>query len=129
MCFTNHLRATSRGAAGAFVVLLAFVIGLLSVTRAHAQVTYRAPVPNGLQAASAVPARPVYPQRVYAFKDEPLMSINNSYLGYGNLVYVGPNPPSPGYVTRYGQMQSAGVVRTPGPVPQRRGFRLFGRRR
>ena len=75
--------------------------------------------------------------QTYAFKDEPLMSINRSYLGYSNFVWQGPHAPAPGYVTQYGQARSPGYVRAAAPAPavvaapapvQRRG-RWFWRRR
>src|SRR5262249_44036868 len=76
------------------------------------------------------PAPPAFAPspRVSSLKDEPSMSINRSYPGYGTLVYVGPDPPAPGYVTRYGAAVTAqGYTRA--PAPARRGFRLFGWRR
>jgi hypothetical protein len=50
-----------------------------------------------------------YPySRPYRFSDEPLVSINRSYLGYSNFVYSGPGlpahhnpPPRGGYVQTY----------------------------
>ena len=83
---------------------------------------------------------PPYP---YRYKDEPLMSINRSYLGYSNFVDYGPRPPAHanppprgGYVTGYAAPRApvyatprAPVYTTaPAPVysaPVRRGG-LFG---
>lgn len=72
--------------------------------------------------------------RGYAFKDEPLMSINRSYLGYSNFVYYGPGSPSP-YATAPSTAPARGYVAgyTTPPTyyytrpPVRRG--LFGWRR
>jgi hypothetical protein len=57
-------------------------------------------------AAADARAQAGYPySRPYRFSDEPLMSINRSYLGYSNFVYPGPGlpahanpPPRGGYV-------------------------------
>jgi hypothetical protein len=90
----------------------AIVLGEAGAARAQGPYGYR-----NYRAPSVGAASP----RGYAFKDESLMSINNSYLGYGNFVYVGPDPPAPGYVS--------GVPRSYSPAPVRRGVRWFGRRR
>jgi hypothetical protein len=95
----------------------------------------------------APPAAPVY--RGYAFKDEPLMSINRSYLGYSNFVDYGPESalgsysgynaavraraaaPAPAYVPARTYAQTPTYYQAPTyaqPAP-RRGFRLFGWRR
>jgi hypothetical protein len=65
--------------------------------------------------------------RGYAFKDEPVMSINRSYLGYSNFVYYGPHPPAPGFLTDGLASRAPGYVRP--SAPSRRGFPLFGGRR
>jgi hypothetical protein len=46
-----------------------------------------------LGAAAGASAQAPY-GRPYYFKDEPLMSINRSYLGYSNFVYYGPGLPA-----------------------------------
>jgi hypothetical protein len=59
-----------------------------------------------LGATANARAQAGYPYaRPYRFSDEPLMSINRSYLGYSNFVYPGPGlpahanpPPRGGYV-------------------------------
>lgn len=79
--------------------------------------------------AQFVPAP--YP-RGYAFKDEPVMSVNRSYFGYTNFVDVSGrtpafgNPPRPRTVRPYNP-----IVRPDGSVvvPARRGFHPFRRRR
>jgi hypothetical protein len=89
--------------------------------------------------AAEAPAQWAYPGSapygygpVYAFKDESLISINNSYLGYGNLVYQGPHPPAPGYATGYVAPPRRYVV-TPPPAPvwraprRARVWRAYGR--
>ena len=80
--------------------------------------------------------------RPYRYSDEPLMSINRSYLGYSNFVDYGPGlpahsnpPPRGGYVTGYAAPRApvyaaprAPVYTVPTPgysAPVRRG-RLFG---
>jgi hypothetical protein len=89
----------------------------------------------------------------YAFKDEPLMSINRSYLGYSNFVDYGPDsalgaysgynaavrarayPPAPVQAPRYVQAPTYAQAPTYYQAPTyaqpapRRGFRLFGWRR
>src|SRR5262249_31641018 len=93
-----------------------------------------------------------YYSRPYSFKDEPVMSINNSYLGYGNFVYPAPEPPAhanpPGwggatapryyvqrpapvyYVQRpaqvYAQQPAAANVQRPASAPTRRWMRWDG---
>lgn len=68
----------------------------------------------------------------YRFKDEPVMSVNRSYLGYTNFVYYGPDPAF-GYPPKYKTFRPQTYVHTPAPAPvyapPRRGFRLFGGRR
>jgi hypothetical protein len=68
----------------------------------------------------------------YRFKDEPLMSINRSYLGYSNFNYYGPDPALGAYTT-YRASRPQTYVQAPASapvqVPARRGFRLFGGRR
>ena len=62
-----------------------------------------------LGAAADARAQAGYPSsRPYRFSDEPLMSINRSYLGYSNFVWGGPGlpahanpPPRGGYVGAY----------------------------
>jgi hypothetical protein len=62
-----------------------------------------------LGATADARAQGSYPySRPYRFSDEPLMSINRSYLGYSNFVYSGPGlpahhnpPPRGGYVYTY----------------------------
>jgi len=79
----------------------------------------------------------------YRYKDEPLMSINRSYLGYTNFVDYGPGlpahanpPPRGGYVTGYTARRAPVYTAPRAPVyatapatgysvPVRRG-RLFG---
>ncbi len=76
----------------------------------------------------------------YSFKNEPLASVNQSYLGYSNFVYQGPRAPSP-YPYPYGYptapapaaVQPRTYVAAPAPTtyvaaPPRR-FGLFGRLR
>jgi hypothetical protein len=96
-------------------------------------------------------SRPTYGG--YAFKDEPLMSINRSYLGYSNFVDYGPEsalgaysgynaavrarayPPAPVQAPTYVQAPAYVQTRTYAQAPTyyqapaRRGFRLFGWRR
>jgi hypothetical protein len=68
------------------------------------------------------PTPPAAPyQRVYSYADEPLMSINRSYLGYSNFVSSAPGLPPGGYATGYRYVPAPGYV-TPAP----RGFRRFG---
>ena len=70
------------------------------------------------------------PVRGYDFNREPLMSVNRSYLGYGNFTYQGASPPAPGYVTPYGQAVNRGgyaYARNYNALRPRRG--LFGRLR
>jgi hypothetical protein len=64
-----------------------------------------------------------YP-RGYSFRDEPVMSINNSYLGYGNFTYYGPTL-APRFLTGNKPYQSPGYTY----APARRVFRPFGWRR
>lgn len=78
---------------------------------------YRYVNPPPAQAGSAFP---------HAFKDEPLASVNRSYLGYSNFVDYGPNPPAPRYVTPYGRAVHPGYYDS---APARGGIRWFGRRR
>jgi hypothetical protein len=62
-----------------------------------------------LGAAADARAQAGYPySRPYRFSDEPLMSINRSYLSYSNFVWGGPGlpahanpPPRGGYVYTY----------------------------
>jgi hypothetical protein len=70
--------------------------------------------------------------RGYRFADEPVMSINRSYLGYSNFVDPGPGLPAhadpPGQysaTTRALARQAPAYVRA--PASPRRGFRLFRR--
>jgi hypothetical protein len=55
---------------------------------------------------------------VHAFRDESILSINNSYLGYGNLVDVRPNPPALGSGA-IGDTAPAwhGFIAPPAPIP------------
>lgn len=102
---------------------LAAVIALGVATEGRAQ-------SGGVGAASATPmihpsapVAGVAPPGVYAFKDEPVMSINNSYLGYSN--FVDPDHTAPRYVFGHGVAQPPVYA----PIPQRRVGRWFGRRR
>jgi hypothetical protein len=63
------------------------------------------------------------PPGSYAFKDEPVMSINNSYLGYSN--FVDPDHPTPRYVFSHGATQP----QVHAPIRQRPPRRWFGWRR
>ncbi|MDR3635848.1 MAG: hypothetical protein P4L84_18745 [Isosphaeraceae bacterium] len=101
---------------------LAAILALAGVSGARGQTVYVGAAPNGYYRAPA----PVYSQN-YAFKDEPLMSINRSYLGYSNLTYTGPGSLSPFGATGTGTAVAPAYVSAPAPV--RRGFGLFGRRR
>jgi hypothetical protein len=79
-------------------------------------------------------------QAPYSFNSEPLMSINRSYLGYGNMVYNGPGSLSPYYSS---PARAVAPVAPAAPTatyyvptqaqtyyaPARPRFRLFGWRR
>lgn len=69
------------------------------------------------------PAAGVTPPGAYAFKDEPVMSINNSYLGYSN--FIDPDHPAPRYIFNHRVAQPPVYA----PAPQGRVVRWFGRRR
>ncbi len=88
------------------LVRLALAASLASGLGGHA----RAQAPRAAGGAYAAP----YP-RGRAFEDESLVSINRSYLGYGNSLDRRLSPTAPGYVTGRA-------------APARRG-RWFGRRR
>lgn len=63
-----------------------------------------------------------------AFQDEPVMSINNSYLGYGDFTYYGP-PVSPFGNARRPAAPTRGYVVAPAPpLVRRRVFWYRGRR-
>ena len=56
----------------------------------------------------------------YSFKDEPLMSINRSYLGYSNFVYYGPGLPA--HANPPGRAAAVGApvyTQPPAPAPAR----------
>jgi hypothetical protein len=96
----------------------ALVGGLLLVVAAEA----RAQAPPGYR-------------RVYSYSDEPVMSINRSYLGYSNLVSDAPGLPPGGYPSGYRLVPAPGY--RIGTVPDngnrpgyaRRPLRRFGWRR
>jgi hypothetical protein len=105
--------------------LLVAALGCCAVHAADASAQYVYPpgAPPVVQYRSA-PA--VSPPRPYRFSDEPLMSVNRSYLGYSNFIDTSGYPPAPGYVTRYGQAVNQGLipVRTrPRWFVGRRGYR------
>jgi hypothetical protein len=92
------------------------------------------------EAASHASAQGAY-GRPYAFKDEPVMSINNSYLGYGNFVYPGPglpahaNPPgwysaprtwTPAPAQAHARVYVRRPAPAPAPAPARRTIRWNG---
>jgi hypothetical protein len=104
-------------------VALALALGVAADARA--QWVYSGSAPYGYQYYyPAPPAGAVYP-RVYAFKDEPVMSVNRSYLGYTNLVDVSGRPSAPRFMTDYGNRTQGYYV----PAPAPRGVRWFGWRR
>src|SRR5262249_50891509 len=85
-----------------------------------------------LGAAADARAQASYPYagaRPYRFSDEPLMSINRSYLGYSNFVDPGPGLPAHANPPPRGGYVNAAPSPSPGPpaayVPVRR-FRWFG---
>lgn len=84
-------------------LLLAFAASAQAQWPSAGGVSY-APQYGGYSAGAAVSPRP------YAFRDESPISINNAYLGYGNLVDSSGRPPAPGYVTRYGQAVNRGFA-------------------
>jgi hypothetical protein len=107
-----------------FGLALAGALALGPAAVARAQWVYAGSAPNAYRYPVA-PSGGAY-SRGYAFKDEPLMSINRSYLGYSNFVYYGPHPPAPGFLADGLAPRAPGYVRP--AAPARRGF-LFGGRR
>jgi hypothetical protein len=112
---------------------LAFALLLGHADDARAQGTYNRRGWSGQRYTSSPRASGSY-SRGYNFADEPVMSINRSYLGYSNFVDPGPrlpahaDPPGPNSATtRALGGQAPGFVRA--PAPARRGFRLFRWRR
>jgi len=102
---------------------LAVVIVLGLSTEGRAQ---GGPVGVVASAPTIYPTSPVAgvtPFGAYAFKDEPVMSINNSYLGYSN--FVDPDHATPRYIFS----RRAAQPRVHAPVPQRPVGRWFGWRR
>jgi hypothetical protein len=99
----------------------ALVLGHAAAARAQGAMIGGAPYGNRY---SGPPPHAAPYRRVYSYMDEPVMSINRSYLGYSNFVYDGPGLPPGGYATGYRYVPAPGYV-TPAP----RGFRRFGWRR
>jgi hypothetical protein len=100
---------------------LATVIALGFSTESRSQAGYARVAPSAPMIYPTTPVAGVTPAGAYAFKDEPVMSINNSYLGYSN--FVDPSHPAPRYIF------NQGAVRPPvsyAPIPQRRGTGWFG---
>lgn len=89
-----------------FVLMGVLVFGGASLAEAQMLSTGAGPAAYSYYSAPAAPAGSA---RGYAFKDEPLMSINRSYLGYSNFVYYGPGSPSP-YATAPGTAPARGYV-------------------
>jgi len=88
---------------------------------ARAQVE-ASPSPRVFYPSAPIPG--VTPPGAYAFKDEPVMSINNSYLGYSN--FVDPNYPAPRYINPHAPVRSN---RQATAATTRRVGRWFGWRR
>ena len=101
--------------------VLASVLMLETCTEAAAQssatATARGPI------YPTAPVSGLTPPGAYAFKDEPVMSVNNSYLGYSN--FVDPTYPPPRYINPHAQAQPGATSAPARPRPAR----WFGFRR
>lgn len=103
------------------VLAAVIVLGLAAAGRAQSgHVGVASAVPTTYPTS---PVAGVTPPGAYAFKDEPVMSINNSYLGYSN--FVDPDHPAPRYLFNHRVAQPPVYA----PVPQRRVGRWVVRRR
>jgi hypothetical protein len=68
--------------------------------------------------ANSAPVR-VAPSRGYAYKDESLLSINRSYLGYSNLIDTSPRPPAHADPQVYAATRAGGYTGGASPAPRR----------
>jgi hypothetical protein len=103
---------------------IALVITVLLAIAAggQAQTAGGGAAPYGYQYSAPPPSAAYY--RAYRFSDEPVMSINRSYLGYSNLEYSGPGlpahanpPPRGGYVTGYAAPRAPVYAPAPASAP------------
>jgi hypothetical protein len=80
---------------GLNLLVIWLALGLICESKAESNSAHSTASPAIVYPSA--PVSGVTPPGAYAFRDEPVMSVNNSYLGYVN--FVDPNAPSPRFMT------------------------------